>query len=509
MNGKVIIVLSIILLNVLLLYSSEEQYFFNVKEFGAFGDGKKLDTKAIQAAIDQCAKKGGTIYFPAGKYLTGTLIMKSNVTLHLENGSTILGSTNFEDYPDNQHKYQFFRGSFVKKSLIFGYQLENVFIKGNGVIDGQGGAFVEKEMGNTLYKKRPYLLWFVQCKNVGVEDIQLQNSAFWMQHYLACDFVNIKGVKVYNHCNKNNDMIDIDGCHNVTISDCYGDTDDDGITFKTLSGRMNKNITVNNCIISSHCNAIKCGTESHAGFKNIVISNCIIKPSENKTKIYGYHEGISGISLEIVDGGIMDGIQVSNVRIDGPKVPIFIRLGNRGRTWYTEQMKPAPGQLKNVRIQHILATSTGQYGCSITGIKDHPVENVFLDNIDIQFPGGVKEIIDLDSIPEKENSYPEATMFQNLAAYGFFIRHANNIHLSNIHLDQVDSDVRPAFVCDDVTNFSLKSFKVALGENAAYMIDFRNTSFTTISEHLGFIQNEKLIRMTGINSENRFSTGAF
>jgi polygalacturonase len=114
------------------------------------------------------------------------------------------------------------------------------------------------------------------CRNVLVRNINLRNSAMWMQHYLACEDLTVSGIKVFNHANQNNDMIDIDGCRNVIISDCYGDTDDDALTFKSTSPYTCENITVTNCILSSHCNAIKCGTESTGGFKNITISNCVI-----------------------------------------------------------------------------------------------------------------------------------------------------------------------------------------------------------------------------------------
>ena len=172
----------------------------------------------------------------------------------------------------------------------------------------------------------------------------------WMQHYLACENLRVTGIRVYNHANQNNDMIDIDGCRNVIVSDCYGDTDDDALTFKSTSEHACENITVTNCILSSHCNAIKCGTESTGGFKNFTISNCIIRPSDDKEPIFGKPEGISGISLEIVDGGVMEGITISNISMDGPEVPIFIRLGNRARKHMTEAETPPVGQLSDVII---------------------------------------------------------------------------------------------------------------------------------------------------------------
>ncbi len=187
----------------------------------------------------------------------------------------------------------------------------------------------------------------------------------WMQQYLACEYLTVRGINVFNHSNKNNDMIDIDGCKNVIISDCFGDSDDDALTFKSTSGRINENITVTNCVLSSHVNAIKLGTEAIGGFKNITISNVVIKPSEKVETIYGTSKGVGGIILEMVDGGIMDGINISNVRIDGVQTPIFLRLGNRGRTIRPDMKKPSVGIMRNISLSNISATGASEIGSSI------------------------------------------------------------------------------------------------------------------------------------------------
>jgi polygalacturonase len=315
---------------------------FNVLKFGAVADGRNLDTKHIQNAINEASVHGGVVIFPAGAYLSGTIYLKSNVTLRLQKGATLLGSTDLLQYPENLPDYNFFRKGIIKRALIYAENLENVAIEGEGTIDGQGYAFKEPEDKNvSSYSVRPYVIWMIRCRNVRVEGIRLQNSALWMQHYLGCEKVYIRGIEVYNHSNKNNDMMDIDGCRDVIIADCRGDTDDDGITLKSTHAQPNENITITNCIISSHCNAIKCGTESNAGFKNIAISNCIIRPSEDREVIYGKPNGISGISLEVVDGAEMNGINISNIIMDGPAVPLFIRLGNRARGY--DQTLPEPG----------------------------------------------------------------------------------------------------------------------------------------------------------------------
>lgn len=448
--------ISLFLILIFFILISEKSYSgeYNVLDYGAVADGKTLNTKAIQKAVDECAKNGGGIIeFPAGKYLTGTIYFKNNVTLYLQNGAIILGSTRLNDYPENTPDYNFFRNGKIKRSLFYAEKCENIAIKGDGTIDGQGGLITRPDgRPGSSYGERPHVIWMIQSKNIKIEGVKLQNSALWMQHYIACESLYIHNIEVYNHANKNNDMMDINGCKDVIISDCKGDTDDDGITLKSTHTMPNENITITNCIISSHCNAIKCGTESIAGFKNITISNCIVRPSKDKEPIYGKPEGISGISLEIVDGARMNGVNISNIIIDGPQVPIFIRLGNRARGYDEDLPKPTVGSIENITISNITAFNADATGCSITGIPGHRVKHITLDNIKIYYKGGGNLKDSQRDIPEKINNYPEATMFEHLPAYGFFVRHVENISFYNVELYYKKEDLRSAFYFDDVTN---------------------------------------------------------
>ena len=178
----------------------------SVREFGAAGDGVKLDTRALQAAIDACAHAGGgTVCIPAGRYLTGSLLLKSRVTLHLEAGANLLGSTKLDDYTVRIPATRSFTDNYTERALIYGDNLESVAIEGRGVIDGQGAAFKGE------HKVRPFLLRLVACREVAVRGVTLKDSAMWVQHYLACDGVLIDGIRVTSACNNNNDGIDIDG----------------------------------------------------------------------------------------------------------------------------------------------------------------------------------------------------------------------------------------------------------------------------------------------------------
>jgi len=461
---------------------SAENGDYDVRSFGARGNGKTLDTGAIQKAIDACAVTGGKVYFPPGTYLSGTLVLKSNVMLHISQGAILLGSTNIGDYKKIIPKLRSYTDQYVNQSLIYGEDLENTGISGHGLIDGQGSAFkVTTKKKPDRYWNRPYLIRLINSKNIHIENIRLQNSAMWMQHYLACDRLFVRGITVYNHCNQNNDMIDIDGCSNVLISDCIGDSDDDALTIKSTSNYISRNITVTNCVLSSHCNAIKLGTESHGGFENITISNCVVKPSANAGKLSGFNEGISGITLGCVDGGTLDGVIISNIRIDGPKVPIFLRLGDRGRLYKEGIPRPAVGSYKNVAISNIIASGADTIGCSISGLPGHPVENISLSRIRIKFRGGALVVSDPWSVEENREGYPESTMFGKLPAFGLYIRHARNIHLSDIEFSTDQRDKRSALVCEDAEGVDIRDFRSVGGSNGVPLIQFRNVQQARLS----------------------------
>lgn len=439
---------------VLVRFVNAQQY--NILNSGAVGDGKTDNTASIQKAVDSCAVTGGQVYVPKGVFLTGTIVLKSNVTLHVAAGATLLGQPESKFYPFQNSGIPFYGEDWAKQALIYCNNQKNVAIEGSGTIDGQGAAFLTSTLKKPdRYKNRPYLLWFAGCENVSVTGVQLRNSAFWMQHYLGCKRVRIDGISVWNHSNKNNDLMDIDGCSFVTISNVVGDADDDGITIKSTSPLVSEYITITNCILSSHCNAIKFGTESVGGFRNITIDNCIIKPSAQLTTIYGKPAGISGLAMEVVDGGIMENITVNNLAIDGAEVPIFVRLGNRARKHVASAPAPGRGVLRNISIANVVATRAGSTGCSISGLSKSPVENVTLNNISIEFVGGGNAADVSKAVEELEDNYPEATMFGQLPSYGFYVRHAKGISLSGIRLTYKTPEARPAFFVSEAEDFSI------------------------------------------------------
>ncbi len=430
----------------------------NITFFGAKADGITVSTKAIQKAIDESSKRGGRVIIPAGDFITGTLFLKDNTTLFFEKNARLLGSKELSDYPKTTVGFRFFGDTWVYQSLIIAHNVNNITIEGEGTIDGQGAAFpVTTKVKPDRYRNRPYLLWIADCKNVTVKNIELRSSAMWLQSYIRCEKLRIDGIRVFNHANKNNDLMDIDGCKDVVITNIVGDADDDGITFKSTTDRISENIVVSNCILSSHCNAIKFGTESTAGFRNVVITNCIIRKSAAKDAKTGFPEGICGIALEIVDGGIMENINISNIVVDGPRVPLFVRLGNRARKHYNEAPQPPIGSISNINISGITAYASSPIGCSITGIFKGKIKGISLSNCRFACPGGISENMDNVIMKELEELYPESTMFGLLPSYGLYVRHVNDINLDNIVFELKQEDSRPAIVCDDITGGNIRN----------------------------------------------------
>ncbi|NUQ64981.1 MAG: glycoside hydrolase family 28 protein [Pirellulales bacterium] len=430
---------------------------YDVREYGAAADGKTLCTAANQKAIDDAAAHGGgTVHFPPGRYLTGTLWMKSNVTLEIDAGATLLGSPNPKDYPEKLPKVRSYTDRYVRQALIAGEDLEQIAIRGRGTIDGQGASFHWKE-----YENRPYIIRFVGCRDVLVEGVTLQNSAMWMQHYLACDRVTIRGVRVFNHVSYNNDGLDIDGCHDVCVTECMFDSDDDALCLKSTLDRPCRNVVISNCLLSSHCNALKMGTESNGGFQNIAITNCTICSPRYSKPTYGRDTGMGGIALEIVDGGTLDRVNVSNLSIDGVAVPIFLRLGNRARPFTPDGPKPAIGAFRNVNIHNVIATGASPIGCSITGLPEHCIEGVSLSNLQLTFAGGGGPELAASAVPEHAEKYPESSMFGTLPAYGFYCRHVRGLRMHNVRLQTAEPDGRHAIVYDDVADLALSGLEAA------------------------------------------------
>ncbi len=438
---------------------STSDFYYSVLRFGAVGDGKAKNTTAIQKAIDTAsAAGGGTVYFPAGRFLSGTLVLKRNVTLHLDNGAVLLGSTDLSDYPKHIPAFRSFTDTYVNRAFLYAEKVQNIAIEGSGTIDGQGGDDAFKCVPpNYRFLERPYLIRFVECANIRVAGVTLRDSAMWVQHYLACDNVTLERLTIRSHCNNNNDAFDIDGCHDVRIANCTAESGDDAITLKSTGPRACERVTIANCVVSSPCSGIKMGTETTGGFRDITITGCVVRRPLWK----GMHstEYTEGIGLQMVDGGVLERVTLSGITVEGAIAPIFVRLGNRARPHTPDAPKPAVGKLRDVVISNLIARGTRHNGCIITGIPGHDVENLTLRDVRITFEGDGRLPDANRQVAELETEYPSAWKFGRLPAYGLYIRHANGVTLDNVQLDWEKADYRPALICNDVRNLNVNNLQ--------------------------------------------------
>jgi len=462
---------------------------YNVAAFGAKADGRTKDTQTIQKAIETCSENGGgTVYFPPGTYVAGSLHLRSRVALHLDHGAIIKASTDqndFDPYEELPFKNDADREtSFFHHSLIWAEDAEHLAILGTGTIDG-----------NRTKRGGPKPIAFKRCRHLTIKDITIRNAPNYAISLLGTDYVNIDGVNIFNgYC----DGIDPDSCRYVRIANCQIETWDDAIvpkaSFSLGVRRALEYLTVTNCILATNCNAFKLGTESGGGFKHITVSNCVMY-----SRAMG-RPPVSGIALESVDGGDIDGVTISNISMANVRTPIFLRLGNRGR----DMDKPIAGTLRNIVISNIVATGASQ-PCPIVGIPDHSIKNVTLDNIQITCTGGGTAEQTSIHVPEHESKYPEATMFGTLPAYGLYCRHVEGLKLRGINLTLQSPDYRHALVCDDVSRVIIDSFDAPQSKSAESVIRFQRVKNALICNCMSSEEISDFITVTdGGMNEVRF-----
>jgi polygalacturonase len=470
---------------------------FNVRSFGAVGDGRSLDTGAINRAIEAAAGAGGgTVLFPPGTYLSASIHLRSNITLYLEAAATVEAvDENLEKYddpePNDWTSYQDFGHSHWHNSLIWGADLHDVSILGPGLIFGKG---LSNGHVNGVYKDPPKgwgnkAIALKGCRNVTLRDISILHGGHFAILATGVDNLTIDNVKI----DTNRDGMDIDCCKNVRVSNCSVNSPwDDGICLKASYAlgfiRPCQDITIANCFLSGNFDEgtlldgtfkrsapgyksfrtgrIKLGTESNGDFKNIAIANCVF-------------DDCRGLAIESVDGSVIEDVAISNITMRHvANSPIFIRLGDRARG----PGHPPPGAIRRVSIDNIVASDAeGDLGCIISGIPGHPVEDVRISNVRIvQQGGGSGELADRVP-PEAEAAYPEPGMFGKMPSYGFFIRHAAGIELSHVKLDYAAPEARPAFVLDDVKGAYFDHVDARRGGNGAPLFEFRGVADYSIS----------------------------
>jgi polygalacturonase len=443
---------------------------YKASAFGIESNGATLNTRSIQKAINYIHENGGgRLMFSVGRYLTGSVELKSNVTLYLNTGAVLVGSTNPYDYD----------ACAGWLALIYAKNAENIGIVGRGgVIDGQGREtsykfidqihkkFIKDELRYDRPAARPTLVYLRECTHVAIDDILLKNSAFWVQIYDQCKDVSINKVSVDSKAFWNNDGIDIVDCDGLLLTNSFLDATDDAICLKSHDPKaLCQNITIRNCVARSSASGVKFGTASNGGFKNIKLSNITV-----------YDTYRSAFTIQAVDGGIAENISIDSLYAYNTGNIIFLRVGDRhsgGRK----------ASMNNIRISNVYAeTAEGKPDegyeyegpiedlprnispCGIVGLKGQEISNVHLTNVHIVSPGGGNPLYakagltpaELDAIPEMPAAYPEFSQFKELPAWGFYIRHAQGIVFENVTLSAKKADYRPAIVLDDVKDSNFK-----------------------------------------------------
>ena len=421
---------------------------FDVTNFDVVGDGRTLNTAAFQKAIDTCsADGGGKLVIPAGKFVTGTIELKDNVTLHLDEGAEILGSTNAADYR-NVDPFIDGTGAELGYALIVALGAHHVGLEGQGAIDGRGLALKATQAAYTI---RPFLVRWVRCDGVDVEDVQLRNSGAWTMHFFQSQNASVSRVTIRSLGLANNDGIDIDSCDHVRIMDCDIDTGDDAICLKATSAKPCSNINVTGCKLRTRCNSIKFGTESMGNFEHIRISRCQIRDTR-----------MNGIALFSVDGSHLHDVEISDIEMDGITVAINLRLGSRLRTFRTGDQQKTPGLLRDVTLKNIHVKGARQIGLLINGVPGHCVENLTLENIQIELAGGGTVEDARIQLPENEKAYPEYNTFGKvMPASGIYARHVRNVTFKNVRTSVLAADARPAVIFVDVENVVPADFLAA------------------------------------------------
>jgi polygalacturonase len=403
----------------------------------------QLQTFVLQSAIDNAAAiGGGTVHVRPGTYLIGTLLLRSHVTLHLDNGCVLKGSPCIDDYPEVAGGFTDAVGQKRNRCLIYAQGTTGSAITGQGIIDGSGGDYGFEEDG------RPFMVRFIDCRDVQVTGITLRNSPGWVSHYLGCENVRIHGVTIRSRVNSNNDGIDIDSCRRVRISDCDIDTGDDAVCIKSTRAQASEDIVVTGCRISSDWGALKLGTESAGDFRNIIFSNIVIRDTNG-----------GGLKLISMDGCRMENVLVENIMMDNVSGPIFIRLGARLRRYFDDQPQRPVGCARGITIRNVRISVWeegfllyGKYprkaGIIVTGIPGHPVEDVTFDNVRVNFPGDGKPAG--QPVPEQEAEYPEFPVFHPLPSWALFLRHVRGIRFRDCSFATRAPDARPPVYLEDV-----------------------------------------------------------
>jgi len=444
------------------------EIYHNVRRYGACGDAHTPDTAAFQAAIDTCHEQGGgTVWVPAGQYVTGTIFFRDNITLHLEAGAILLGSTCPDDYPILPNRWQGEQQS-AHAPLITGENLQNIAIVGRGTVDGRGELWWDAHRKKTLTYPRPRLIGFTACTNVLIENITLINSPSWTINPVRCSNVRIHGVTITNPPDSpNTDGINPDSCSLVRISDCLISAGDDCIALK--SGAENeraelrapcRDITITNCTLERGHGGIVIGSEMSGGVQNVVVSNCVF---------IGTDRGIR-LKSRRGRGGTVENVRITNLIMDGVLCPFTMNLYYGCGAWGDEfvsdksakALDAGTPRFRHIHISHVIARNAKIAAGFIYGLSEMPIEDISLSDISVSFTDGA------------EPHYPEmADGLEKMLQAGFFIRNTRRIRLEHV---EVTNQIGVAYDLGDSADVEIFASGTSTPDHAAPIISMQNLS---------------------------------
>ena len=443
--------------------------------------------------------------FPAGIYLSATIELKDNVTLHLKKDARLLGTTDIEQYR-NLDPFTEGLGIDVGWALLVAVDARNIGIEGEGAIDGQGSKLkAEHILKDTRpegqrWGRRPFLIRIVRCTGVTVKDITLNYAAAWTSHYFQSKNIEIENVKIVSVGVAHNDGIGIDGCQDVQIKNCDVVSGDDALVFKTTSSKMGcKNITVTGMRLKSNQAGIKMGTESMAPFEDIKISNCHIYDTKN-----------GGIKLFTVDGAHLRNIVISDITMSEVRTPMLFRLGSRLNVFRKGQdTKQSTGTFENVVIRNVKAKAADSAqlkppsGILITGVPGHYITDLTLENIEIELLGTGTAENARHVVPEAIDQYPEVKTFGPvIPAYGVWARHVKGLKLKNITFRIKNNDLRPVFICEDGKDLEVTGWNIPSTTGAPSIIRLENVDGAIISNNDVKGKADVFVKVEGNNSKS-------
>lgn len=437
-------------------------------------DSQNPHTQLIQDAVDACsAQGGGRVVLEAGRYYSGTILLRDGVNLHLQKGAILLGSTKGSDYLHrNGPPGGRLLGAENGTALIYATNASNIALTGEGTLDGNGSLYFTKKQNvpewvesrkhwgtwvpgfeSTLrLPERPRaLVLFSECTRVRVELANIQNSPAWTVHMHACNQVELRGIRLRGGLDgSNTDGIDLDGCSDVLVENCDIFTGDDAIALKSTGmwgiKRPCRRIMVRRCRMRSTTHGFTIGTETRDDFEDIVLEDSAIERA-------GDYRTLTGIGLSMVDGASIRRTRVSNVVVSDCIGPVQIRLANAGRG----QAIPSPGSIEDIVLENVrIIRAFGN--CLLAGLRNRPLRNITLRNIDLEFSGPVDPSKVMREVPELDHEFPPSEAWRYLPAYGFFCRHLENLTFSGVNITNATGDQRQALWLKNIGSLSFSDF---------------------------------------------------